>query len=57
MSKPCLHFGDIGLMIQSIGGGSGTKCVHPQVLDARQANLFSIDLHDSGAVLRSLLTM
>jgi hypothetical protein len=57
VSKPLLHLGNIRLMIQGIGGGGGTKCVHTQALNAGQADLFGIDLHDSGAVLLSLLTM
>ena len=44
-------------MIKGISGGSGTKRMHPQAFNAGQADLFGIDLHDSGAVLLSLLTM
>jgi hypothetical protein len=57
VSKPLLHFGNIGLMIQGIGGGSGTQSMHVQAFNSRQAYFLGIGLHDSGAVLLSLLTM
>jgi hypothetical protein len=57
VSKPFLHLGDIRLMIQGIGRSSGTKCMHTQALDSGDPHLTGIGLHDSGAVLLSLLTM
>ena len=57
MSEPFLHFSDIGLMIQGIRGGGGTQSMHAQAFNSRQAYFLGIGLHDSGAVLLSLLTM
>jgi hypothetical protein len=34
VAQPLLHFGDIRLMIQGIGGGCRTKRMHPQAFDA-----------------------
>ncbi len=46
VSQPLLHLGNICLMIQGIGGGGGTKRMHPQAFDAGQPNLVGVGLHE-----------